>query len=102
TTPDAFQGGYAGPATLPATFVAKFTPAGDALAYSTFIDGNNFDIPSAIAVDAAGNAYVAGGTTSNNFPTANPIQAARGGSGGDSDAFVVRLDQAGSGLSLAR
>jgi hypothetical protein len=101
TTPAAFQKGYAGPATPPAAFVTKFTPAGDALVYSTFIDGNNFDIPSAIALDAEGNSYVVGGTTSSNFPIANPVQAALGGSDGDSDAFVVRLNQAGSDLSFS-
>ena len=51
----------------------------------------------AIAVDAAGNAYVTGFTDSTNFPTANPLQATLGRSG-VFDAFVAKLNPAGSAL----
>src|SRR5262249_21339776 len=50
-------------------FVAKLNPAGTALVYSTFIGGTNFDFGRAIAVDAAGNAYITGLTKSSTFPT---------------------------------
>lgn len=46
-------------------FVAKLNPAGTALIYSTFLGGAS---GSGIAVDAAGNAYVTGTTTSSDFP----------------------------------
>jgi Beta-propeller repeat len=44
-------------------------------------------------VDGAGNAYVTGTTTSTNFPTANPMQAY----GGGGDAFVTKINAAGTG-----
>jgi len=46
-------------------------------------------------VDSLGNVYVTGRTQSTNFPTANPLQASNGGS---ADAFVTKLNAAGSAL----
>src|SRR5439155_688850 len=77
-------------------FVAKLNAAGSALVYSTYLGGSGTDLGNGIAVDAAGNAYVTGRTTSSNFPTANPLQGAIGGGG--LDAFVAKLDPAGSAL----
>ena len=78
-------------------FVTKFNAQGSALVYSTYLGGSaGVDRGWAIALDDAGCAYVTGDTTSNNFPTANPIQAAYGG--GLSDAFVTKLNATGSGL----
>jgi hypothetical protein len=77
-------------------FVAKLNAAGSALVYSTYLGGSGSDeLGFGIAVDSAGNAYVAGQTTSTNFPTASPLQAA---SGGGYDAFVAKLNAAGSAL----
>ena len=42
------------------SFVMKLTPAGDALAYATYLGGSAFDDARAIAVDSAGSAYIAG------------------------------------------
>jgi hypothetical protein len=56
-------------------FVAKFTNAG-AIVYSTYLGGNAIDQANSVAVDANGNAYITGSTTSTNFPTKNPFQAA--------------------------
>src|SRR5947209_5338677 len=50
-------------------FVTKLTPAGNALAYSTFLGGTGTDHGLGIAVDGAGSAYVTGDTTSTDFPT---------------------------------
>ena len=77
-------------------FVVKINAAGTALAYSTYIGGSNADDARGIAVDGSGNAYVTGRTISTNFPTVNPIQAAHGG--GVYDAFVTKLDPAGSAI----
>jgi hypothetical protein len=76
-------------------FVTKINPTGSALVYSTYLGGNNVDYGSGIAVDAAGNAYVTGGTTSTNFPTANALQATLSGS---ANAFVSEINASGSAL----
>ena len=76
-------------------FVAKLNPAGSALVYSTYLGGSGDDFGSGIAVDAAGNAYVTGETSSPDFPTANPVQPSPGGNW---DAFVAKLNPAGSAL----
>jgi Beta-propeller repeat len=76
-------------------FVTKINPAGSALIYSTFLGGSGSDESQGVAVDRAGNAYVTGSTSSNNFPTTNPLQAAFGG---EDDAFVTKIDPTGSPL----
>ena len=50
-------------------FVAKLNPAGSSLLYATYLGGSGIDTASAIAIDAAGNAYVVGSTFSTDFPT---------------------------------
>jgi len=73
-------------------FVTKLTPAG-ALAWSTYLGGSGGDAGCGIAADPGGNAYVTGGTYSDDFPTLNPVQGARKGGG---DAFVTKLTPAGA------
>lgn len=89
-TPGAFQTVYAGG--LTDAFIAKLSAAGNALVYSTYLGGTATDAANGIAVDAAGNANVVGGTSSSDFPTANPVQ---GMYNGNTDAFVTRLVPAG-------
>ncbi len=96
TTPGAFQAALAGSGVSNA-FVAKLDPTGSALVYSTLLGGSGGDNAQSIAVDSSGNAYVTGYTQSANFPTASPLQASLGASGGTS-AFVTKLDPAGSAL----
>lgn len=80
-------------------FVAKLNSTGSALAYSTFLGGSDYQRAYGIAVDASGSAYVTGHTTSTNFPTtANAVQPTKGG---DDDAFVVKLNSAGSALAYS-
>ncbi|MET0622748.1 MAG: SBBP repeat-containing protein, partial [Pyrinomonadaceae bacterium] len=45
-------------------FAAKLSPDGSALVYATYLGGADFDAASALATDAAGNAYLAGRTSS--------------------------------------
>ena len=86
-------------------FVTKLNPTGTALVYSTFIGGSNFDWGRAIAIDAAGNAYVTGQTKSSDFPTTagafdrtfNVDTCPRCGIDQE-DAFVLKLNAAGSAL----
>jgi hypothetical protein len=77
-------------------FIAKLNAAGSSLIYSTFLGGTQFDDGMAIAVDTAGNAYVAGETGSSNFPTtAGAFDRTRNG---EFDVFVTKLNAAGSAL----
>jgi hypothetical protein len=76
-------------------FVAKLNAAGSSLVYSTYLGGSGEDYRNGIAVDSSGNAYVAGDTTSSNFPTASALQPTLGGF---YDAFVAKLNAAGSAL----
>ena len=78
-------------------FVTKINPNGTALLFSTYLGGSAAETAYAIAVDASGNAYVTGNTTSNNFPTANAFQATLGEQfvfGGD--AFATKFNANGT------
>lgn len=80
-------------------FVAKLNPGGSALIYATYLGGSGTDAARGLAVDAAGQAYVTGFTDSADFPTTpGALQPL---SGGDTDAFVVRLGPFGSTLGYA-
>ena len=103
TSPDVFGdvfGDVRGPGSPEQdAFVAKLNATGTALLYSTFLGGLNTDTSTAIAVDAAGHAYVTGVTSSNNFPTfAPPPGAFRPTPVGQEDAFVTKLNATGTGL----
>ncbi len=77
-------------------FVAKLDPTGSSLIYSTYLGGGLLDQGFGIAVDAGGNAYVAGLTLSTNFPTTPG--ALKRTLGGIEDAFVAKLNSTGSAL----
>jgi hypothetical protein len=120
TTPGAFQTTYGGGYTD--AFVAKLTPDGSGLVYSTYLGGGDTDEALGIAIDASGAAYVTGHTSSTNvvckgialplacctgfhagtcsfpttagaFQTANNAAATAG-----ANAFVTKLKPDGSGL----
>jgi beta-propeller repeat-containing protein len=83
-------------------FVAKFNAAGGGLMYSTYLGGSNSDGANAIAVDSLGNAYVAGVTSSPDFPLVDPLQNMNNGTvNGAADAFVSVLNAAGSALTFS-
>jgi len=78
-------------------FVTKLNPSGTALVYSTFLGGRFFQTGAAIAVDAAGNAYVTGDTQANDFPTTvGAFQTTFGRS--VAKAFVTKLNPPASAL----
>lgn len=80
-------------------FVLRLAPGGTALQYSTFLGGAGQDAAEALAVDAAGRAYVTGYTRSASFPTtAGAFDTTYNGG---SDAFVIRLNATGSTLEYA-
>ena len=68
-------------------FVVRINDLGSALTYATFSGGVGAEAGVSIAVDGAGNAYVAGQTSSEDFPTYNAVQPEPGGS---QDAFVTK------------
>ena len=76
-------------------FVTKLNAAGTSLLYSTWLGGSSNDIGTSIAVDATGQTYVTGVTSSTNFPTTSPFQATFAGS---QDAFVTKLSATGTSL----
>jgi hypothetical protein len=79
-------------------FIAKLNAAGTALVYSTYLGGSDGDFGVAIALDSSGSAYVAGATSSTNFPvTSGSFQTTFGG-GTRQDGFVAKLSPAGSAL----
>jgi len=78
-------------------FVTKLTPTGSKLAYSTCIGGSASEYGFGIAVDASGSAYATGWTHSFDFPT-TPAAFDRTINGYE-DAFVVKLNPTGSGLT---
>jgi len=67
------------------------------LSYSTYLGGSGVDQSLGIAVDSSGHAYVTGFTTSTNFPT-TPGAFQTTAPGGVVDAFVAKLNAAGSAL----
>jgi hypothetical protein len=84
--------------TGPDAFIAKLNPEGTALEYSTFLGGTGSDMATGVAIDGGGNVYVAGVTTSANFPTVNAIQP---GLRGGSDGFIAKLHPSGSALEFS-
>lgn len=73
-------------------FVAKFDSS--ALIYSSYLGGTGSDNGYALAIDGTGNAYVVGVTNSSNFPLAGSLN---GVFNGESDAFIVKINDEGSG-----
>jgi len=74
------------------------------MVYSTYLGGTNKDFANAIAVDAAGNAYITGFTLSkqtdpNPFPLKNPYQGTFLATGANAqETFITKLDPNGSSL----
>jgi uncharacterized protein (TIGR03437 family) len=93
-------------------FVAKFSPDGSSLVYSTILSGIGVDYADAIAVDSSGNAYVTGNTNSNDFPVTSgayqtlcspspsnpPGTVTKASCYTNNSAFVTKLNPAGTGL----
>jgi len=90
---DSNLGGYSD------VFVTKLSSSGNTPVYSTYLGGSDRDWGYAIAVDSEGNAYIAGYTESDDFPTKNPYKDTYGG--GYYDAFATKLSNSGSTLSYS-
>jgi hypothetical protein len=93
-TSGAFEAAFS--ATFNDGFVTKLDPSGSTLIYSTYLGGSAGNLGSDIAVDAEGEAFVAGVTSSADFPiTARAFQKSMGGR---EDGFVTKLSVDGSSL----
>ncbi len=109
---NAVQKTYAGYQTVPYTIeqslgdaiVAHINSTGSALAYSTYLGGNQNDMATAIAVDAAGLVYIAGFSDSTSMlpVTTNALQPSMAGDGGSElyflygDGFIAVIDPVAS------
>jgi uncharacterized protein (TIGR03437 family) len=96
-------------------FVTKLNPAGDQILYSTLLGGARDDAGTAITIDAAGNAYVAGVTQSTNFPVSEAAPQRRWAGAGTvatfvelptglyqlGDAFVAKLNTTATAITWA-
>jgi len=81
-------------------FVSKLNPTGTALIYSTYLGGSGNDWGYGIAVDSTGSVYLAGVTSSTDFPTVNPFQASNN-SLATATGFVAKLNSSGSALDYS-
>jgi hypothetical protein len=109
TTANAFQPAFPGSSGNYTAFFAKINPSlsgTGSLAYATYLGGSGDDAGTGIAVDGAGNAYVAGWTMSSNFPTTggafqtqygNPVRT--GGGFCQGETFAAKLNPALSGAA---
>jgi hypothetical protein len=84
----------------PNVFITKINASGAGLVYSTFLGGSVYDQPFGIAVDANGNAVVAGRTESLDFPVKNPIAVGTAGNG-SFYGFISSLSPDGSMLNFS-
>jgi hypothetical protein len=88
----AVQGSYGGG--FRDAILVKFDGNGRRL-WATYYGGSQDEIAHGVVSDAARNVYLAGHTTSSNFPVQNAYQ---GSNGGGRDAFIVKLDSNGGRL----
>lgn len=70
--------------------IVKLNGTATAIVNATYLGGSGVDDVSGLALDATGNVYVAGYTTSNDFPTLDPLQGSLGASG--HNVFVTKLN----------
>jgi hypothetical protein len=75
--------------------LTKLTAAGNAIVYSTYWGSTGFEEGTAVTVDPADNAYIAGNTSAPDFPTQTPFQAALAGG---MDGFMTKFSVAGNSI----
>ena len=78
-------------------FVLKLNATGSRVLFATYLGGSGIDTPNSLAVDAGGNAYVAGGAGSPDFPVSpGALQTDAGQNlAGPNASFVTKFDPSG-------
>lgn len=79
-------------------FIAKLNSGGQ-VTYCTYLGGSGTDVATGLALDSSGNVYVAGYTSSINFPTS--MGAPQMTQAGGTDAFLVKLGAGGTTIAYA-
>jgi len=86
-------------------FFSKLNTTGSKLLYSSYFYGNGsvfgFSQPSAIALDAAGNVWLAGRTVDPQWPLLHPIEGLPGSLFTTSTGFVSRFNSTGTTLTFS-
>jgi hypothetical protein len=95
-TGGSFQTAFGGPVGGTDAFVTALN-AGGALVYSTYLGGIASDEGLAVAIDAGGNAYITGATSSVNFPATGFFTFTS-----TTQAFLTQLNPTGAGLVVSR
>ena len=96
TTPGAYQRVFKGAYDC---FVARLTPAGDGLAFATYLGGTLAEAATGLALGADGCLTLCGNSYSANYPTtAGAFQPAYPSASGSQCGFVTKLNLEGSGL----
>ncbi len=105
-TPGVFQSALKTTSPNTNVYIAKINPSANpapSFVYVTYLGGNGSDTPAGIAVDGAGDAFVAGTTSSTNFPTTgNAYQTViEALSTGTQHVFVIELNPAAAILQYS-
>lgn len=80
-------------------FVTKLSTTGDGVEFSTYFGGGSNDYGEGIAVDANGNSYITGRTTSSDFFTT--LNTYNDTYSGNMDTFIAKLNAAGTGVAFS-
>lgn len=78
-------------------FITKLNPAGNNLIYSSYLGGNDDDQAFSLALNKEGNAFIAGTTSSRNFPGAQSTSLS-----GVSDGFITQINAQGNQIVYSR
>jgi Tol biopolymer transport system component len=80
-------------------FLAKLTPSGSSIVFSTYAGGNGTDSGDGIAIDGSGNICTVGYTNSTNL--ALIVNAVQPSKSGGYDAFVAKLNSTGNAVQYS-
>jgi hypothetical protein len=87
--------------TCSSAFLTKISPTGDSILFSTYLGGSGAESARGLVVDAKGSAYLAGVTSSSDFPVTAGAAQARCGGACQQNAFVAKFSPSGDKLAYA-